>query len=241
MKKVCLLLMSIGMLFCMPAHAQFFAKMELMTPHYYPGEVYFVDGHHESYAEVELPRVGKDKLSVRKNADDEKRTSIEAIDIIGIKIWHKDFPDKTHVLHYVFAKKTMLQDDNQWGYPVAGSTWGVVYQCEQNYLMNKETGEIEIVKFRGGDGPDTPTLFYLKRAGQETADLLAFDNKFPNKKKIAALFQENQSVYEGVKSGKLKMVDIQYILDEMAGGKKLEQPAEPQIEATKNGATGDDE
>ena len=35
--------------------------MSLLTPHYYPGEVYFKDGHVEEYAELELPRVGKHK------------------------------------------------------------------------------------------------------------------------------------------------------------------------------------
>ena len=50
-------------------HAQFIAQMSLLTPHYYPGEVYFKDGHVEEFAELELPRVGKHKLGVKKNSD----------------------------------------------------------------------------------------------------------------------------------------------------------------------------
>ena len=47
------------------------------------------------------------------------------------------------------------------------------------------------------------------------------------------------------KKGKLKASDIQYILDEMAGGKKAETPLETipqvQIDSVSNGQVGDDE
>ena len=33
--------------------AQMFTAINLMTPHYYPGEIYFTDGHHEEFAEIE--------------------------------------------------------------------------------------------------------------------------------------------------------------------------------------------
>ena len=125
---------------CIAVRAQFFTQMSLMTPHYYPGEVLFKDGHHEEFVEVELPRVGKSKLGVKKYADEKKHTDIEAADIIGIKIWHKNFPDKQHVLYYVHARKSMMQSEHQWGNPVMGSAWGIVFQCEQNYQMDKKTG-----------------------------------------------------------------------------------------------------
>ena len=64
-------------------HAQF-AQLSLLTPHYYPGEVYFVDGHSEEYAEVELPRVGKGKLGVKKNAGDPQISSVSRS---GIRIF----------------------------------------------------------------------------------------------------------------------------------------------------------
>ena len=64
MKKKLVLLAVICI--CISAKAQLIAEMELLIPHYYPGEVYFKDGHHEEYVEVELPRVGKSKLSVKK-------------------------------------------------------------------------------------------------------------------------------------------------------------------------------
>lgn len=225
--------------------AQFIAQMSLMTPHYYPGEVYFKDGHHEAYDEIELPRVGKSKIGVKKNAEDKARTTIQAIDIIGIKIWHKDFPDKVHVLHYVNAKKMYMHDENQWGNPIYANAWGILYQCEMNYQMNKKTGDLDFVKFVGGNGPDTPTLFYLKRPEWDQAQLIMVNGAMIPKKKAAEYFSDNAAIYEGVKSGKLKGDDIVYIMDEMAGGKPAEEPAlaipEVQTDSVSNGVVGDDE
>ena len=85
MKKRFLLVLAAVFFASVALHAQFIAQMSLLTPHYYPGEVYFKDGHVEEFAEVELPRVGKHKLGVKKNSDDKGHTDIDAADIIGIK------------------------------------------------------------------------------------------------------------------------------------------------------------
>lgn len=226
-------------------HAQFIAQMTLLTPHYYPGEVYFVDGHSEEYAEVELPRVGKGKLGVKKNAGDKGHTDIDAANIVGIKIWHKDFPDKKHVLYYVHANKALMQSDHQWGNPVMGSAWGVVFECEQNYQMDKKTGDLNFVKFVGGNAPDTPTLYYLVRPEWDQAELLLINSAFAKKKRVAAFFAEKEEIATAIKKGTLKSTDMQYILDEMAGGKKAEEPVKiiPEIktDSVSNGVVGDDE
>ena len=122
---------------CVAGQAQFITQMNLLTPHYYPGEIYFTDGHYEAFDEIELPRVGKSKIGVKKTAEDKGHTDIEAIDIVGIKIWHKNFPDKVHVLYYVHARKSYMQSDHQWGQPIYATAWGVLFQCEQNYQMDK--------------------------------------------------------------------------------------------------------
>ena len=204
--------------FCLtlPAKAQFIQQMSLMTPHYYPGEVYFADGHSETFDEVELPRVAKSNLDVRKSPEDKKRTTIEGTDIVCIKFWHANFPDKAHVLYYVHAKKALMQSPHQWGVPVAESNWGVLFQCEANYEVDNITGDLDIVKFVGGSSPDTPTLFYLKRKGDDLANLLIFGSDFAIKRKVAEFFKENPTISNGIKSGKLKPKDMQYILDEMA-------------------------
>ena len=226
-------------------HAQFIAQMTLLTPHYYPGEVFFVDGHSEEFAELELPRVGKSKLGVKKNAEDKGHIDIEAADIIGIKIWHKDFPDKKHVLYYVHARKSYMQSEHQWGNPVMGSAWGVVFQCEQNYQMDKKTGDLNFVKFVGGNGPDTPTLYYLVRPEWDKAELLLMDGVFAKKKRVAEFFAEKEEIATAIKKGKLTGSDMQYILDEMAGGEKAEEPLKiiPEIktDSVSNGVVGDDE
>jgi len=238
-------------------HAQF-AQLTLLTPHYYPGEVYFVDGHSEEYAEVELPRVGKGKLGVKKNAGDKGHTDIDAANIVGIKIWHKNFPDKKHVLYYVHARKSMMQSEHQWGNPVMGSAWGVIFQCEMYYQIDKKTGDLYFVKFRGGNGPDTPTLYYLVRPEWELAELAMANGSFMAMKKAAAkLFAENEEIATAIKKGKLKGSDMQYILDEMAGDKKAEKPLkvipedntmpeekavpETKTDSVSNGVVGDDE
>ena len=237
--------------------------MTLLTPHYYPGEVYFVDGHSEEYAEVELPRVGKGKLGVKKNAGDKGHTDIDAANIVGIKIWHKDFPDKKHVLYYVHARKSMMQNEHQWGNPVMGSAWGVIFQCEMYYKIDKKTGDLYFVKFTGGNGPDTPTLYYLVRPELELAELAMVNGSFMAMKKAAAkLFAENEEIATAIKKGKLKGSDMQYILDERAGDKKTEMPVkvipeeeaapaskavsekavpETKTDSVSNGVVGDDE
>lgn len=207
----------VSLFMCCSLNAQTFKQLSLMVPHYYPGEVYFQDGTHESYAEIELPRSGKEKLSVKKNKEDKKRTDIEAIDVVGIKIWHAKFPDKVHELYYVKAKKAYLQNDNQWGTPIMGNSWGIVYQCEINYEIDKKTGELHVVKFIGGTGPSTPTLYYLKRHDQQIADLIGSDTGIRlSKNKFSELFQDNAKISEDIRSGRLGLGDMQYILDEMA-------------------------
>ncbi len=240
------ILLALCILFvCVTGQAQFVTQMNLLTPHYYPGEVYFTDGHYEAFDEIELPRVGKSKIGVKKNAEDKGHTDIEAIDIVGIKIWHKNFPDKEHVLYYVHAKKSYLQNDHQWGNPIYATAWGVLFQCEQNYQMDKKTGDLNFVKFVGGNGPDTPTLFYLKRPEWNEAQLIMINGVFIPKKKAAEFFKDNEQIYNGVKSGKLKADDIKYIMDEMAGGKPADESVlsipEAQIDSVSNGVVGDDE
>ena len=226
-------------------HAQFITQMSLLTPHYYPGEVFFKDGHSEEFAELELPRVGKSKLGAKKNAEDKGHIDIEAADIIGIKIWHKNFPDKKHVLYYVHADKALLQSDHQWGIPVMGSAWGVIFECEQNYQMDKKTGDLNFIKFTGGNAPDTPTLYYLVRPDWDKAELLLMNGMFAKKKRVAEFFAENEEIATAIKKGKLTGSDMQYILDEMAGGKPMEMPAkiipEVKTDSVSNGVVGDDE
>ena len=241
MKKVLLAVLISA--FCTSLHAQLFSTLNYLTPHYYPGEVYFNDGHVESYEEIELPKAGEKYISVKKVKSEKNRTKINAEDINWVKVWSKDFPDKVYSLRYIHANKALTCSVHQWGYPIAGSKWGVVYQCEQVYAMDKKTGELHAVIFRSTTNPDTPTLFYLMKPGSTVGELI-----FPAlKQKMAEPFKENPRIYNDIKKGKLRIFDIQYILDEMAGGKEPELPAdtiavpEESVESTPSGVVGDDE
>ena len=209
------------------AQAQFLAQMDILTPHYYPGEIYFKDGHDEAFAEVELPRMGKSKLGVKKLGTEKVYTKIDAANIVGIKIWHKDFPDSAHVLYYVPAKKALMQNEHQWGVPFMESAWGVIFLCEQNYKIDKHTGDMDIVKFVGGSYPDTPTLYYLLRAGWDKAELVIYNWDFAIRKKVAVLFADNKEISTAIKKGKLKPADMQYILDEMARNQNMDKTTMP--------------
>ena len=247
MKKSLFGILFISALFLsLPTRAQFIKSMQLLTPHYYPGIVYFQDGHHEEYAEIELPRTGKGAIGVKKTGDEKKHTDIDAADIMGIKFWHKDFPENVHVLYYVHARKMLSISEHQWGNPVMGSEWGVVFQCEINYEVDKKTGDLHFVKFVGGNSPDTPTLYYLVRREWDLAELVMIDGRFAElKRNVSKLFEEKPEIANGIRKGKLKGSDMQYILDEMAGGKKVETPVEtiPQVQtdSVSNGQIGDDE
>ncbi len=111
--------------------------------------------------------------------------------------------------------------------------------------INK-TGDLNFIKFVGGNGPDTPTLYYLVRPELELAELAMVNGSFMAMKKAAAkLFAENEEITTAIKKGKLKGSDMQYILDEMAGGRKAEEPLKiiPEIktDSVSNGVVGDDE
>ena len=73
-----------------------------------------------------------------------------------------------------------------------------------------------------------------------------FNGSFMAMKKTAAkLFAEKPEIAEAIKKGKLKGSDMQFILDEMAGGKPIDEPAlafpETQTDSVSNGVVGDDE
>lgn len=257
MKKVySLSLLIIGLFVSLSANADMFTAIALTKPHYYPGEVYFADGHSEVFAELQQPYVGKAKLAAKKNESDKSRTEIDVADIVAIKIWHKDFPDQENILYHLTVKKELLQSAIQWGFPVAGSKWGVLYKCIQYYEMDNKTGELKSIRVYD-EYNNATEWYYLMRPNWGEGRMMICDNisgtlkgdriksQFaPNRKKAAEPFKENKKIYDGIVSGELKPSDIQYILDEMAGGKATAPATEtPAVETQKttNGEVGDDE
>ena len=91
---------------------------------------------------------------------------------------------------------------------------------------------------------------YLYRWGDELAQLLMINGKIRAVNITSQYFQENPEIAEGIKSKKLKAKDLQYILDEMAGGAQTANEdkaphegsaSQVKIEEADNGSIGDDE
>ena len=83
-KKILFLLTFLS--FSVISYAQLFTQIKLHTPHYYPGEIYFINGHSESFDEVELPMTWKNSIKVKKNSDDKKHTEINLTNSISPRI-----------------------------------------------------------------------------------------------------------------------------------------------------------
>lgn len=241
-KKILFLLTFLS--FSMISYAQLFTQIKLHTPHYYPGEIYFINGHSESFDEVELPMTWKNSIKVKKNSDDKKHTEIPAENIVAIKLWHKNFANKAHVLHYVAAKKVGALSPHQWGFPIMKSEWGVLYQCEQYYEIKNKTGDLQAVILTSSNS-STPTPYYMKKWDWEFAELIGVDGEFYRKKKVAKLFAESEKIAEDIAKGQLRLYDMQYILDQMEITSKRvkENTSAPTLttDSVKNGQIGDDE
>ena len=229
-------------------HAQF------VIGDWHSGEVYFNDGRHEEFAELRMPRCGDKNLSVKKNQDDKKQTKISVEDIFAIKVWAEKFPEKVYTLYYLKCDKKFGLTN--WGSPVVASDWGVIYESESNYTISDKDGTLGTTKYYNRYNIlENPTLYFLKRPNEDKAVPIIAQSAFKRdklewskvnfKNYAAQFFKENEEIYEGIKSGKLQPTDIQYILDEMAGGKKAEEPAkaapETKTDSVSNGVVGDDE
>lgn len=255
MKKRFLLVLA-ALFACVALQAQFISAISMAVPHYYPGEIYFMDGHTEEFAEIELPKGGKSKIGVKKDAADKKHYDIDAADIRALKISHKKFPEMEHVLFHVPIKKEFMHAHDQWGMLVMHSEWGNLFLCEKQYVINNSTGDIEYVKTR--EYNTITWYYYLLPAGWDEGrvlitkqDIYGFTKKkvkqtfIGGAKRAAEFFKENTKIHDGILSGEITADDMQYILDEMAGGKKAEEPLkiipEIQTDSVSNGVVGDDE
>ena len=234
-------------------HAQF-AAIAAYAPKYSPGKVWFQDGHSEEFAAVETPNCMQKKLTVSHDEKRKEKQTINVADITAVTLWHKDHPDKTFTLVHILTQTSMVNMvPDQWGFPIAQSAWGMAVLCYPSYSFNKKSGELEGILLSqtssNGMVNRQPILTFLSRPNMEKAVLLASNGSFMPKAK--EYFSENQTIYAAFKARKLRIADLQYILDEMAGG--VPSPAEDQeaslpneqpqaIEETvQNGTVGDDE
>lgn len=234
-------------------HAQF-AAIAAYAPKYSPGKVWFQDGHSEEFAAVETPNCMQKKLTVSHDEKRKEKKTINVADITAVTLWHKDHPDKTFTLVHILTQTSMVNMvPDQWGFPIAQSAWGMAIRCYPSYQFQKKSGELEGILLSqtssNGMVNRQPILTFLYRPNVEKSILLASDGTFMPKAKEC--FSDNETIYAALKARKLRLTDMQYILDEMAGGasspsddQEASSPSEqPQAieETVQNGTVGDDE
>ena len=245
-------------LFCVlsawQASAQF-AAIAAYAPKFSPGIVWFKDGHTESFAAVETPNCMQKKLTVSHDEKRKNKTTVNVADIQAVTLWHKDHPDKTFTLIHILTETSIVNlVPDQWGFPIAQSAWGMAVRCFPSYQFDKKTGELEGILLSqtssNGMVNRQPILTFLDRPDVEKAVLIATDGSFMPKTK--EYFKGNETIYADFKARKLHYVDLQFILDEMAGGAPGEpvgneeaasQNEQPKVieETVENGTAGDDE
>lgn len=231
-----------------------FAAIAAYAPKFSPGKVWFIDGHSEEFAAVETPNCMQKKLTVSHDEKRKDKKTLNVADIAAVTIWHKDHPDKPFTLVHILTQTSAVNlVPDQWGFPVAQSAWGMAVRCYPSYQFQKKSGELEgiLLSQTSANGMVTsqPILTFLYRPNVEKSVLLASNSSFVPKAK--EYFSDNETIYEAFKARKLRITDLQYILDEMAGGapspsEELEtspQNEQPQTieETVQNGTVGDDE
>lgn len=235
------------------AYAQF-AAIAAYAPKYSPGKVWFQDGHSEEFAAVETPNCMQKKLTVSTDEKRKNKKVINVADIYAVTLWHKDHPDKTFTLVHILTQTSAVNlVPDQWGFPIAQSAWGMAVRCYPSYQFDKKSGDLEGILLSQTSSTGMvnrqPILTFLFRPNVEKSVLIASNGTFMPKTK--ELFSENETIYAAFKARKLHLTDMQYILDEMAGGAPSpseeqdtsSEKEQPQVieETVQNGTAGDDE
>lgn len=235
-----LLLLSSFLIVSNASAQMFFPQFEKVINRYYPGIIFYNDGHKEEYRWVELPK-GTDKNIIICNDEKKKeKVKIPAVDIHHVVLWSEKQPEVYRYLYHIRTKSS----NDMWGMRRAHSSWGMVVSIYEYYVLDKKSGAMW-----GMNNHSFPTTSYLLRESDEFAQPLMVGNSFSNVKTICNFFSEKPEIAKAIRDKKLKGDDIQYILDEMAGGveqenkteEKVEHSVEPHIEASENGVIGDDE
>lgn len=257
--KRTLILMAAAMLLALPVKAQWGALINQSISVYSHGQVNFKDGHQEQYLWVELPKIGATKVKVTNDPKKKKPTELNAEDIESLTFWTDKHPDDLFTLYYVHADKSklplsgMVQQD-AWGYPLAGSAWGVIIKCHAFYDVDKKSDEIVLGSYRDQFGEREPVC-YLVCKDFKNAQFIGVSGSMPKQrnvirfaappKHIAPFFKSNPEIEKKILNKKLDGKDIQYILDEMAAyhglNEVVDAPAPTTENKSENGQVGDDE
>lgn len=249
MKKVFFWVMALC--FCLPLqlNAQsLFPQFSKMVKHYYPGILYYNDGHSEEFRWVELPKGGDKNITVSNDEKKKDKVKVPSADLHHMLIWSQQQPDSIFALHHIQVKASKKLVYDMWGIRTAASAWGMTVSVYSFYEINKKKG-ILIGYVESTNNFRNPLITYLSCTGEKYAKPLMADGAIMSPKKTCEYFKDKPDVANAIKSKQLKGSDIQYILDEMAVGlvpdkdekKDNTRPSQATIEAAENGVVGDDE
>lgn len=210
----------------------------IMPKTYLCGTITYRDGHEETYEQVSLAEKWTQKIVIKTGKE---KKSIPAEDIRYITYWAKDFPQQTHTIYCLSVlderkkKGTLICE---WGVPIMGSDWGVVFRCHDFYQINQKTGEMVMIVYADESfaALAKPNLevwqpLLLQRKDMDYAVFVGnircykdrkTKEKIPEfswpgeKAKLGAeIFKDNAEISEQIIDGTLKASDLQYILDQM--------------------------
>ncbi|MBQ0118373.1 MAG: hypothetical protein KBS42_01200 [Bacteroidales bacterium] len=211
----------------------------VIVPKVYPcGVVTYRDGHEETYEQVELAQKWSQKIKIK--IDKEEQT-IPAKDISCITYWLKDFPQEKCTIYCLSVLDDRKKNGKllcEWGVPIMGNSWGVVFRCHDIYLLNQQTGEMRMLAYADESieslaKPHLETWqpLLLQRKDMDHAifidSIRCYEDRktketqcefcWPRKKaKLGAeIFKDNAEISEQIIDGTLKASDLQYILDQM--------------------------
>lgn len=216
------------------AQGQMAALIHLNANVFECGSLQYKDGRVEEYKFVSIPRANMASIAVSNESKTKGIKEVDVNELVSVTIWHEKFPEKKTTLYHVEADKVLLLPTNVWGFPIASSEWGTLYQCYLTYTMYVDCGDLEgdlyIV-----DGVPDPIYCYLQCRDFEKAQIISYiqykvygfvngHNKIKEgkkawvrvPKKVAEVFASHPNVAERIKNKELQALDMQLILDEMA-------------------------
>lgn len=202
------------------------------------GTVTFRDGHEETYDFVTMPSQWAKSIDV-KNVDTKKET-IDAKNIRCVTYWSEKLPEEKHTIYCLLIEDSRKKGRMlcEWGIPVMGNEWGVVFRSYSSYSFDYKSGEFSMwveadpsLTALGKPELQVWQPLLLQRADMDHAVFVGNVRSYKDRKtkeKVseycwpsdrakdgAENFKDNPEIYQQILDGTLKASDLQFILDQM--------------------------
>lgn len=186
----------------------------------YPGVVYFSNGKQIECAAVQLPYSGMKKIKMATLDQPKRKKEVNVDDIVKIRFWVQGKEDVQSVLFHVHNKKGEVSSGRDWGWPIAQSSWGVVYRCYRMYKMDKDSGRLMGVYEFDAQDHLKPVIAFLWREGDKLATPIMEDDEWYYNTRVANMFRDDKTISQGIRKLEIQPKDIQKLLDRMATSAK---------------------